>query len=263
MSKIPFKALEKPVIHDLLTPYNFNDANNVGRIKYIVIHYVGALGGAKANCQYYASGYIGASAHIFVGFEGEYWRSVKEEDIAWHCGAGTAYVYRHPDCRNSNSIGIEMCVRKDSSGNWYFEKETVEATIRLTRHYMKLYGIPEKNVIRHYDVTGKLCGAPYVSNKTEYTWTKFKVAINQPQIEPGWQKAEKGWWYLYDNHTYPAEEWNVIGRNWFYFDKDGYLLTGKQMINGKEYCLYDRPGSKEGACMRTDDTGALYIWDVR
>lgn len=58
-----------PKIEKLLTPYNFTNANNVGRIKYIVIHYVGALGGAWANCHYYASKYLGASAHYFVGFE--------------------------------------------------------------------------------------------------------------------------------------------------------------------------------------------------
>ena len=73
-------------INKLLTPYNFTDANDTGRIKYIVIHYVGALGGAKANCQYYAGQYIGASAHYYVGFSGEIWQSVPDEDIAWHCG---------------------------------------------------------------------------------------------------------------------------------------------------------------------------------
>ena len=95
-------------INKLLTPYNFTDANNAGRVRYIVIHYVGALGGAKANCQYYARQYIGASAHYFVGFEGEIWQSVADEDVAWHCGASS---YKHGECRNSNSIGIELCVR--------------------------------------------------------------------------------------------------------------------------------------------------------
>ena len=35
-----------PKIEKLLTPYNFTNKDSVGRIKYIVIHYVGALGGA-------------------------------------------------------------------------------------------------------------------------------------------------------------------------------------------------------------------------
>ena len=52
-------------INKLLTPYNLNRLGDTSRIKYIVIHYVGATGGAEANCRYYASKYIGASAHYY------------------------------------------------------------------------------------------------------------------------------------------------------------------------------------------------------
>ncbi len=37
-------------INKLLTPYNYNDGQ-ISRIKYIVIHYVGATGGAKSQLQ--------------------------------------------------------------------------------------------------------------------------------------------------------------------------------------------------------------------
>ena len=144
-------------INKLLTPYNLNRLGDTSRIKYIVLHYVGATGGAEANCRYYASKYIGASAHYYVGFGGEIWQSVEDGDIAWHCGAKS---YRHPECRNSNSIGIELCVRNKGSQaadsrDWYFENATVQAAIELTRELMKKYGIPADRVIRHYDVTGK------------------------------------------------------------------------------------------------------------
>lgn len=168
-----------PKIEKLLTPYNFTNKDSVGRIKYIVIHYVGALGGAKANCQYYASKYIGASAHYFVGFDGEIWQSVPDEDIAWHCGASS---YKHAECRNANSIGIELCVRNkgsqaDTSKDWYFEDATVKAAIELTKYLMQKYGVPASHVIRHYDVTGKICPNPYVYNTTKHTWDAFKKAM--------------------------------------------------------------------------------------
>ena len=89
-------------INKLLTPYNLNRLGDASRIKYIVLHYVGATGGAEANCRYYASKYIGASAHYYVGFGGEIWQSVEDGDIAWHCGAKS---YRHPECSIFNSIG--------------------------------------------------------------------------------------------------------------------------------------------------------------
>lgn len=168
-----------PKIEKLLTPYNFTSRGDTGRIKYIVIHYVGATGGARENCEYFAGRYAGASAHYFVGFDGEIWQSVEDGDIAWHCGAKS---YKHPECRNSNSIGIELCVRNRGSRaadsrDWYFENATVRSAIGLTEYLMQKYGIDADHVIRHYDVTGKTCPNPYVYNNTEHTWEAFKNSI--------------------------------------------------------------------------------------
>lgn len=167
-------------INKLLTPYNYTPGQS-SRIKYIVIHYVGATGGAEANCKYYASRKISASAHYYVGFNGEVWQSVEDKNIAWHCG--TKGTYYHPDCRNSNSIGIELCVRNkgskaDTSKDWYFEDATVNSAIELTKELMKKYGIPIERVIRHYDITHKICPNPYVYNHTKHTWGNFKSALN-------------------------------------------------------------------------------------
>lgn len=174
-------------INKLLTTVNFNNTNDASRIKYIVIHYVGALGGAEANCKYYKSVNRGASAHYFVGFEGEVWQCVEDADVAWHCGAKH---YKHSSCRNSNSIGIEMCVRKRSTAtmssadkDWYFEEATVASTIELVKELMAKYNIPVENVIRHYDVTGKVCPAPYVHNENEWKAFKNKLTVSTPVKE--------------------------------------------------------------------------------
>ena len=129
-----------------------------------------------------------ASAHYFVGFAGEIWQCVEDKDIAWHCGASS---YRHPECRNANSIGIEMCVRKKSTEtmnatdkDWYFEKATVQSAVELTKYLMKKYNVPAERVIRHYDVTGKICPNPYVYNTGTYTWDAFKKAISGQNTQP-------------------------------------------------------------------------------
>lgn len=229
-------------VHKLLTPYNYSNGQ-IDRIKYIVIHYVGALGGAEANCKYYASQYIGASAHYFVGFSGEIWQSVEDKDIAWHCGAKT---YIHPECRNSNSLGIELCVRNngsqsDTSRDWYFEDATVKAAAQLTKELMKHYDVTADHVIRHYDVTGKICPNPYVYNHTQHTWNDFKLALTEAtQNQSGWIEEEGGWrFYLGDTGNYVKNDWYKDGENWYWFDGAGYMVkdTWKTGSDGRWYYL--------------------------
>lgn len=44
-------------INRMISKYNYTPGNS-SRIKYIVIHYVGALDGAKENCIYYGGGIV-------------------------------------------------------------------------------------------------------------------------------------------------------------------------------------------------------------
>ena len=75
-------------------------------IRYLVIHFTANDGDtAKNNADYFAREAPGVSAHFFVD-EKEIWQSVREKDIAWHCG--TRGMYFHPYCRNANSLGISF-----------------------------------------------------------------------------------------------------------------------------------------------------------
>lgn len=154
---------------------NFKQANGAnfarGRtqpIQFLVIHYTANNGDTvQNNLDYFAGNAVGASAHYFVDENG-YGQSVKDADTAWHCGASS---YRHEACRNANSIGMELCSRKDSKGNYYFMDQTVYNAAVLARQLMQTYGIDRAHVLRHYDVTGKKCPAPMVDNPT--LWENF------------------------------------------------------------------------------------------
>ncbi len=168
---------------DYITKINFTDKNSTARIKYIVIHYFGGLATAENLAKYWARSYAGASAHYAVGHDGKIYQCVDDCDIAWHCGGVKSY--KHPLCRNTNSIGIEMAVKKKNTKtqratdkDWYFTLETVASTVELVRQLMEKYHIPAENVIRHYDVTGKICPNPYYYNTGTYTWQAFKQAIS-------------------------------------------------------------------------------------
>ncbi len=148
-------------------------------VKYLVIHYVGATGDARNNAKYYGTtANIGASAHYFVGHgpSPEVWASVAETDTAWHCGTNKGYV--HPECRNENSIGVELCCHKDAADRWYFDPETVDVAVTLCRDIVARYGIDKAHVLRHYDVTGKTCPAPFVHDGN--AWEDFKNRLFAP-----------------------------------------------------------------------------------
>ncbi|MFV0399413.1 MAG: N-acetylmuramoyl-L-alanine amidase family protein [Oscillospiraceae bacterium] len=143
-----------------------------GAIQYIVLHYTANDGDtARGNCQYFSGPNRLASAHYFVDEHGV-WLSVPEQDTAWHCGANR---YKHPTCRNDNAIGIEMCSRKDTRGNYYIKPETVANAVRLTRTLMDKHGIPASRVLRHHDVTGKRCPQPWVQDEGQ--WRAFLEAL--------------------------------------------------------------------------------------
>lgn len=158
-------------IKELLTKVNRTPMASK-KNKYIVIHYVGAVSSAKANAKYFYSINRQASAHYFVD-DNDIYRIVKECDSAWHCGTKGKY---YNDCRNSNSIGIEMCCF-NNNGTLDISEKTIANTIELTKELMCKYNIPVENVVRHYDVTHKCCPAPFVNNSSR--WDNFKAKLGQ------------------------------------------------------------------------------------
>lgn len=196
-------------INRKLTLVNFNDRNT--KPSYIVIHYVGAVSTAKNNANYFYSTYRGASANYFVD-ETSIWQVVDDLDSAWHCG--TTGTYYHPTCRNSNSIGIEMCCK--NNGSWYFEDATVNNTIELTKYLMDKYNIPVSNVIRHYDVTHKVCPEPYVRDTA--AWNNFKSRLTTGGSSDITNNTDVGGTYtlvnacpVYMNSANAAKKQNSVG----------------------------------------------------
>ena len=150
---------------------NYGYIRKANTIKYIVIHYTGnAKDTAKANANYFANNVVGNGAHYFVDNDCVY-QSVDDNIIAWHCqSSGMALKCA---CRNANSIGVEMCC----SGNYDVSEKTVANTIKVVKYLMNKYNIPSTNVIRHYDVCGKNCPAPFVKNSSR--WNNFKSKLEE------------------------------------------------------------------------------------
>lgn len=169
---------------------NYRAGRN-GPVRYIVVHYTANKGDtAKNNADYFAREALDrpSSAHYFVD-ENEVWQSVREWDTAYHCGATT---YKHPLCRNGNSIGVEMCLL-DKSGN--IRPGTIDTALSVVRQLMAAYDIPIDRVLRHYDVTGKNCPAPMVENPQ--LWEDFKnqlKGVDEMLDYPDWALKTYHWY---------------------------------------------------------------------
>lgn len=141
-------------------------------VEYIVVHYTGNWSDtAKNNADYFARTVTGTSAHYFVD-EKEVWQSVAEEDTAWHCGSRRPV---HPVCRNANSIGVELC---NSAGG--VPPAVRDRAVSLVRELMKRHSVPVERVLRHYDVTGKRCPAPWVDEPGE--WERFQTMLEVEEV---------------------------------------------------------------------------------
>jgi len=250
-----------------------NTSVRPGEIEYAVIHYVGALGDAEANVKYYNQRTTtNASADFFVGFNGDIWQYNPDPNVryCWAVGGSklsTGGGSLHGIAKNANCINIEMCVRNSNSKaseskDWYFEDATVKSTIELTKYLMKLYSIPLDRVIRHYDVTGKICPNPYVYNHTQHTWESFNAdLIDAPTKKLGWQQEGDNWKYYNGNTGFPIcndwlrdtdgkwywfdgagnmikNTWYQYNQAWYYLGPDGAMCTSQLVANsGKIYAV--------------------------
>ena len=128
----------------------------------IVIHYVGNPGTTAAqNHGYFTqlakTGETYASSHFLVGLDGEVLLNVPLDEIAY-CS----------NQRNQDTISIECC-HPDESGA--FSSATYDALVRLTRWLMDTYHLSTDQIIRHYDVNGKICPKFFVDSPE--SWAQF------------------------------------------------------------------------------------------
>lgn len=168
-------------------PCNSSNYTKVGsrNIDYIVMHYTGnKKDTASNNANYFMGANRKASSHYFVD-DTSIWQSVDVNDRAWHCG--TDGTYYHKECRNTNSIGIEMCC---TAGSYKIGADTLENAAQLAASLCKYLGITDvdKYVVRHYDVTHKKCPAQ-MAGKNNEQWEAFKSRVKEI-LNPVMEKLE-------------------------------------------------------------------------
>jgi len=144
----------------------------LGEINGVVIHYVGNPGTtAMQNRNYFANlaitGQTYASSNFIICLDGLVIQCVPVDEIAYASNT-----------RNADTLSIELC-HPDETGE--FTPETYESAVRLTAWLCGQYGLSSDDVIRHYDVTEKICPKFFVEN--EEAWEAFKNDVAEAMNE--------------------------------------------------------------------------------
>ncbi|MCI8464937.1 MAG: N-acetylmuramoyl-L-alanine amidase [Lachnospiraceae bacterium] len=138
----------------------------------VVVHYTANPGtSAKQNRDYFAGLADGAagtyvSSHFIIDTDGTILQCIPISEVA----------YASND-RNYDTVSIECC-HEDESGK--FTKETYTSLVKLVAWLSDIYMIETKDILRHYDVTGKNCPKYFVDHEDK--WEKFlrDVEKNRP-----------------------------------------------------------------------------------
>lgn len=155
----------------------------------IVIHYTANHGGdADMHYRYFSGGSAGryAGAHLFVD-RNKALEIVPLNEVCYHANerkAGpllpslkaSAPFYPGGNA-NLLTVGIEMCMERDGTIHPDTITRTQLVVKRLQSEYPQLKDT-QNRVVRHYDITGKNCPAPFVASKA--SWNAFLDGIDAP-----------------------------------------------------------------------------------
>ena len=157
------------VVVDYLRPNKYSrSCKALDKVKGIVVHYTANPGtDAKANRDYFdglaQSGETYASSHFVIGLDGTVIQCIPLSEMS----------YASND-RNEDTISIECChPGKDGK----FTNETYKALVKLTAWLCDYYKLSSDDIIRHYDVTGKMCPKYFVDHEDK--WKKFRKDVKK------------------------------------------------------------------------------------
>ena len=138
------------------------------KIRNIVIHYTANPGTSALQNRNYFEGLkdskkTKASSHFIVGIEGEIVQCVPTWEIAYASNE-----------RNIDSVSIETCHKGEDGA---YTKATYDSMVHLTAWLCEKFQLTEKDLIRHYDVTGKECPKYFVDH--EDAWETFRADVKR------------------------------------------------------------------------------------
>lgn len=108
-----------------------------------------------------------------------------------YSGGGSLYGI----ATNRNTISIEICSSlksgftpsKPNHRGWYYTDKALDNAVKLTKILMKKYNIDIDHVVRHYDISGKICPG-IVGWNDGYLYSDIGNKTNEKNNSNEWKK---------------------------------------------------------------------------
>ena len=87
----------------------------------------------------------------------------------------------------------------------------------------------------YFDKNGKMAANTWIDGSyvdASGAWVKDKK-----QEPDKWIRSSGRWWYRHGDGTYTRSDWEYIGNKWYYFDQNGWMITGWQKVKGSWYYM--------------------------
>ena len=213
--------------------YYYFDTNGVMLSNQWIGNYYVGQDGAMLTSQWIKDRYVDAnglwSPDHWINNDGKWW-------------------YRHQDGTYTKN-DFEVI----DNQTYYFDSDGYRVTgwrqIKSDWYYFNASGIMATdqwiNTYYYVDENGKM-----VKNKWIGTFYVDANGVWQPDR---WVYNGR-WWYRYGDGSYPRNKFDVINNNMYYFDSNGYVVTGWQVINGNWYYF-----NGSGAMLKSQWIGNYYV----
>lgn len=194
------KCVDLSVVYAPLSVHVTKSANRP--IKYLAIHYTAGSSSAAGRALHVKSVFEKRQASAdfcvddrdMVQFNPDlhnYFCWAVGDKKNQYSGGGSLYGI----ATNRNTISIEVCstLRKGASSSaanhdgWYFTPEVLNNAVKLAKILMRKFNIPIERVVRHYDISGKVCpGVPGWNNSKLNTMDGKATSLKNDSSE--WEK---------------------------------------------------------------------------
>ena len=201
------KSVDSSVLYSPLNVHITKSANRP--TTYIAIHYTAGSTSKKGTALNIKKVFESRNASADFCVDDETMVQFNPDIKNYYCWAvgdkkysNTKGASLYGKATNKNTISIEMCsnlkkgtsVQAANHEGWYLTDETIKQCAKLTKILMKKFNIPIERVIRHYDVSGKLCpgiigwndellyttdGKVTKNRNNSSKWTEFKKLLQK------------------------------------------------------------------------------------